>query len=52
MVFITGDSYIYHVQVSGRVQAKGDAGGIVGAVDGEDGRVTIENCSAEKIIIL
>lgn len=49
---ITGDSYIYHVQVSGRVQAKGDAGGIVGAVDGEDGRVTIENCSAEKIIIL
>jgi len=31
--------------------AAGSAGGIAGAADGGDGRVTIENCQARKIVI-
>lgn len=49
---ITGDSRIYDVQVSGYVRAAGDAGGIAGAVEGKDGRVTIENCKAHGIAVL
>ncbi len=49
---VTGNARIYDVQVSGYVRATGDAGGIAGAVEGKDGRVTVENCAAQGIAIL
>jgi len=49
---VTGNSCIYNVQVSGYVRATGDAGGIAGAVEGKDGRTTIENCRAQGIAVL
>ena len=49
---ITGNSRICDVQVSGHVRARGDAGGIAGAAEGRDGRVTIENCRAQGISVL
>lgn len=49
---ITGNCIIRDVQVSGYVRATGDAGGIAGAVDGREGRATVENCRAQGIAIL
>lgn len=48
---VLGDSLIYDVTVSGYVSSKGDTGGLVGIVDGETGRVVIENCRADGIVL-
>lgn len=48
---ITGDAIIYGVTVSGYVNTRGNAGGIAGEVTGSEKRVTMENCSAENIVL-
>ena len=48
---ITGDAIICGVTVSGYVNTKGNAGGIAGEVTGSEKRVTVENCSAESIVL-
>lgn len=57
---ICGDAVIYDVTVSGYLHGekgdregsgKGNAGGIAGLADGRTGRVTIENCRADGIVI-
>lgn len=54
---IQGDAVIYDVTVSGFLYAengeevRGNAGGIAGLIDGGLGRVTVENCTADGIVI-
>jgi len=48
---ITGSAIIYNVTVTGYVAAQADAGGIAGEVTGSTKRVTIENCTADGIVI-
>lgn len=48
---ILGDGVISHVTVSGFVNSMGNGGGIAGEVTGSSGRITIENCKAESIVI-
>ncbi|MCI8659295.1 MAG: hypothetical protein HFG54_03450 [Lachnospiraceae bacterium] len=48
---IVGDGVISHVTVSGFVNSMGNAGGIAGEVTGSSRRITIENCTAESIVL-
>lgn len=54
---IRGDAVIHDVTVSGFLYAeqedgcRGNAGGIAGLIDGGHGRVTVENCIADGIVI-
>lgn len=48
---VLGDAVIHGVTVSGYVNSRGNAGGIAGEVTGSPKRVTIENCSAESIVL-
>ncbi len=49
---VRGGAVIYGVTVSGHVSVSdGDAGGITAVADGNGERVTIENCSADGIVI-
>ncbi len=52
---ILGDSTIYDVTVSGFLfaedESEGHAGGIAGMTDGQTGRVIVENCTADGIVI-
>lgn len=48
---ISGDTIIYNVTVTGYVHATQDAGGLIGEVIGGSDNVTIENCTADGVVI-
>lgn len=48
---IKGDAVIYNVTVSGYVRSSEDAGGIAAEVTGSTKYATIENCTADSIVL-
>lgn len=48
---VSQDTVIYNVTVSGYVCSGNDAGGIAGSIAGNRGRVVVENCMADGVII-
>jgi hypothetical protein len=48
---ITGNAVIYGVTVSGYISSNGNAGGVAGWIEGDEDKITIENCRADQIAI-